>query len=142
MLQDKSIISEKNLYSFSTSIGTGTITAIKAFENRLIVFTSNGNIYKIDYDSHSIGFRNASIVSLSSADITIYDIIEANGNIFAATSDGPYVISNDFLQRLSSNYSKATYNFAIDSHGIIWCGDSSGRILKIDPTILSISLHE
>ena len=60
--------------TFSSSIGTGSISAVLVRSSKVIVFTDTGSIYDVSYSTSYNGFYNASIKQIfDNAGIVVYD---------------------------------------------------------------------
>lgn len=117
----------KSIAAFTSS--TGNVCALIAFSSSATAFTSTGEIYKINYAAQYYGLVNAYSSPISQNDIIVHESYFANGVQYLATSAGLCIMKDGKIYQINENYASDVKHITVDDDGIVWCGDSDGRIL-------------
>ena len=89
-----------------------------AQQSSTIVFTSLGKIYDASYSQSYTGFISSRLQQLSQDSIVIHEVkIAANGVLYAATNAGLYVLMNNSMHAVDSNYTEEVKHIYVDSLG-------------------------
>ena len=133
-LQGYVVSSVEAIATFNDAIGTGSICAIQAADEIVLVLTSNGSIYHVgEFDSSGIGFYSPSISQISQDDIVVYDIATLGNEQYFATSTGLCKLVDGKLQVVDNRHQEPISYFKIDSNGVMWlvCVDEQAAHSKI-----------